>query len=395
MRLTWTEKRQIMPIHCFEPAWKTDEHQMLQDAATRFFKEHWGPKDEAWRQAGMMDVQAWRDAGANGFLCASTPEEYGGGGGDFGHEAALILAQGEAAIAGFGGSLHSGIVAPYILHHGTEEQKKRWLPKLATGELISAIAMTEPGTGSDLQGVRTLALREGDTYKINGSKTFITNGQLANFIIVVCKTDKDKGAQGISLFVVETDQVSGFRRGRNLDKIGMESQDTSELFFDDVVVPAQNLLGLQEGLGFFQLMQELPQERLIVALAGIAAMELAMTVTLEYTKERKAFGKPIFSFQNTRFKLAECQALLMASRALVDAAMVSHLKGELGVDRAALIKYWISDNQCKLIDECLQLFGGYGYMKEYPIARLWADARVQRIYGGTNEIMKELASRFL
>ena len=384
-----------MPIQNFPATWMTDEHKMVFDSAKRFMTEQWGPKDEAWRHAGVMDHQAWRDAGANGFLCASTPEEYGGGGGDFGHEAALVLAQGEACIGGFGGSLHSGIVAPYIFHYGTEEQKKRWLPRLATGELISAIAMTEPGTGSDLQGVRTLALKEGDTYRINGSKTFITNGQLANLVIVVAKTDKDKGAQGISLFVVETDEAPGFRRGRNLDKIGMDAQDTSELFFDDVVVPASNLIGGVEGMGFFQLMEQLPQERMLVALAGIAAMELAMKVTLEYTKERKAFGKPIFQFQNTRFKLAECQALLLASRALVDAAMVEHLQGKLGVDRAALIKYWITDNQCKLIDECLQLFGGYGYMKEYPIARLWADSRVQRIYGGTNEIMKELASRFL
>jgi len=382
-------------IHNFAPAWMTEEHQMLYDTASRFFKEQWAPKDEAWRQAGMMDRSAWEEAGANGFLCASMPEEYGGAGGDFGHEAVLILAQGAAGISGFGGSLHSGIVAPYILHHGTEEQKKRWLPRLATGELIGAIAMTEPGTGSDLQGVRTTAIKEGESYRINGSKTFITNGQLANLVIVVCKTNKDQGAQGMSLMVVETDEVQGFRRGRNLDKLGMDAQDTSELFFDDVVVPATNLLGGQEGMGFIQLMQELPQERLIVALAGIAAMELAMQETLAYTKERQAFGKPIFAFQNTRFKLAECQALLMASRALVDAAMVAHLKGELGVERAALIKYWISDNQCKLIDECLQLFGGYGYMKEYVIARLYADARVQRIYGGTNEIMKELASRFL
>ena len=386
-----------MAIQCFEPTWMTDEHKMLYDSAKRFMTDKWLPKDEAWRAQGMMDRQAWLDAGANGFLCASMPEEYGGAGGDFGHEAALILAQGEACIGGFGGGLHSGIVAPYILHYGTEEQKKRWLPKLATGEYIGAIATTEPGTGSDLQGVRTLALKsaDGETYKINGSKTFITNGQLANLVIVVCKTNKDEGAHGISLFVIETDEAPGFRRGRNLDKIGMEAQDTSELFFDDVVVSKHNLLGEIEGMGFVQLMQELPQERMIVAVAGIAAMELAMKVTLEYTKERKAFGKPIFSFQNTRFKLAECQALLMASRALVDAAMVSHLQGKLGVDRAALIKYWISDNQCKLIDECLQLFGGYGYMKEYPIARLWADSRVQRIYGGTNEIMKELASRFL
>ena len=384
-----------MPIQNFESTWMTDEHKMLLESATRFFKEQWGPKDEAWRAQGMMDREAWREAGANGFLCASMPEEYGGAGGDFGHEAALILAQAAAGQAGFGGSLHSGIVAPYILHYGTEEQKKRWLPKMATGELIGAIAMTEPGTGSDLQGVRTSAVLEGDTYKINGSKTFITNGQLANLIVVVCKTDKSKGAQGISLLVVETDEVTGFRRGRNLDKIGMDAQDTSELFFDDVVVPKENLLGLQEGMGFFQLMQELPQERLIVAVGGVGAMELAMQETLAYTKDRQAFGKPIFNFQNTRFTLAECQALLMASRAMVDAAMVSHLKGELGVERAALLKYWITDQQCKLIDECLQLFGGYGYMKEYVIARLYADARVQRIYGGTNEIMKELASRFL
>ena len=384
-----------MPIHNIDSTWMTDEHTMLLDSATRFFKEQWGPKDEGWRAQGMMDREAWLEAGANGFLCASMPEAYGGAGGDFGHEAVLILAQAAAGLSGFGGSLHSGIVAPYILHYGTEEQKMRWLPKMATGELISAIAMTEPGTGSDLQGVRTSAVLDGDTYKINGSKTFITNGQLANLIIVVCKTDKDKGAQGISLFVVETDQVTGFRRGRNLDKIGMDSQDTSELFFDDVIVPKENLLGQQEGLGFFQLMQELPQERLIVAVGGVGAMELAMNETLAYTKDRKAFGKPIFNFQNTRFTLAECQALMMASRAMVDAAMVSHLKGELGVERAALLKYWITDQQCKLIDECLQLFGGYGYMKEYVIARLYADSRVQRIYGGTNEIMKELASRFL
>ena len=384
-----------MPIQNFASTWMTDEHTMLLESATRFFKEQWGPKDEAWRAQGMMDREAWREAGANGFLCASMPEEYGGAGGDFGHEAALILAQAAAGQSGFGGSLHSGIVAPYILHYGTEEQKKRWLPKMASGELIGAIAMTEPGTGSDLQGVRTSAVLEGDTYKINGSKTFITNGQLANLIVVVCKTDKSKGAQGISLLMVETDEVTGFRRGRNLDKIGMDAQDTSELFFDDVVVPKDNLLGGQEGMGFFQLMQELPQERLIVAVGGVGAMELAMQETLAYTKDRQAFGKPIFNFQNTRFTLAECQALLMASRAMVDAAMVSHLKGELGVERAALLKYWITDQQCKLIDECLQLFGGYGYMKEYVIARLYADARVQRIYGGTNEIMKELASRFL
>lgn len=384
-----------MTIDCFAAPWMTDEHQMLLDSATRFFTEQWGPRDEAWRAQGMMDRAAWREAGEQGFLCAGIPEEYGGGGGDFGHEAALILAQGAAGLSGFGGSLHSGIVAPYILHYGTEEQKRRWLPRLATGELVGAIAMTEPGTGSDLQGVRTLALREGDTYRINGSKTFITNGQLANLVILVTKTNKDEGAHGVSLMVVETDEVQGFRRGRNLDKLGMEAQDTSELFFDDMVVPKENLLGGAEGQGFFQLMQELPQERLIVALAGVAAMQFAMKETLAYTKERKAFGKPVFSFQNSRFKLAECQAMLLACQAMTDAAVVAHLQGKLGVDRAALLKYYVTEHQFKLADECLQLFGGYGYMREYPIARVWADARVQRIYGGTNEIMKELASRFL
>jgi acyl-CoA dehydrogenase len=384
-----------MPIKQFPSDWMTDEHQMLMASAQRFFKERWCPLDEQWRQAGAMPRSAWLDAGAQGFLCAAMPEAYGGAGGDFGHEAALILAQGLCGLSGFGGSLHSGIVAPYILHFGTEAQKRRWLPRMATGELIGAIAMTEPGTGSDLQGVRTHAVKAGDTYRINGSKTFITNGGLANLVLVVAKTDAQAGAQGISLMVVETDHAEGFRRGRLLDKIGMEAQDTSELFFDDVVVPRENLLGGQEGMGFFQLMQELPQERMIVALGGVAAMELAMELTLQYTKERQAFGKPVFSFQNTRFKLAECQATLMACRTMVDAAMAAHLRGELGVDRAALVKFWVSDHQCKVLDECLQLFGGYGYMKEYPIARLWTDARVQRIYGGTNEIMKELASRFL
>ena len=384
-----------MPIKPFPSAWMTQEHEMLMTSAHRFFKERWCPLDEQWRQAGIMPRSAWLDAGAQGFLCASTPQAYGGAGGDFGHEAALILAQGLCGLSGFGGSLHSGIVAPYILHFGTEAQKQRWLPKMATGELIGAVAMTEPGTGSDLQGVRTLAVKEGDTYRINGSKTFITNGGLANLVLVVAKTDAQAGAQGISLIVVETDEAVGFRRGRLLDKIGMASQDTAELFFDDVTVPAENLLGGQEGLGFMQLMQELPQERLIVALAGVAAMELAIDLTLQYTKERRAFGKPVFSFQNTRFKLAECQAALMACRTLVDAAMTAHLRADLGVEHAALIKFWVSEQQGKVLDECLQLFGGYGYMKEYPIARLWTDARVQRIYGGTNEIMKELASRFL
>ena len=269
---------------------------------------------------------------------------------------------------------------------------------MATGELVTAIAMTEPGTGSDLQAIRTTARRgmdgQGDHYVLTGQKTFITNGGNANLIIVACRTGGE-GSKGMSLLVVETDHAPGFRRGRLLDKIGMKAQDTAELFFDEVRVPAANLLGAAEGQGFIQLMQQLPQERLIVALGGIAAMERALAETLAYVKERKAFGKAIWEFQNTRFKLAEVQATVLAARAMVDAAMVAHLNGELGVDRAALLKYWVTEQQGRVMDECLQLFGGYGYMSEYPIAELYTDARVQRIYGGTNEIMKELAARFM
>lgn len=397
-----------MSLPLFPSPWITEDHRMLQDSVARFFKERWVPRSAEWREAGMMGRETWREAGANGLLCASMPEAYGGGGGDFGHDAVILLEQAKAAtIGGFGGGLHSAIVGPYILHYGNEEQKQRWLPKMATGELVSAIAMTEPGTGSDLQNVRTLARRDGDHYVLSGQKVFITNGQNANLVVVVCKTDKAEGAKGISLLVVEVERedgtlVPGFRRGRNLDKIGMKAQDTSELFFDEVRVPVANLLGGPtaqpgegEGQGFYQLMQELPQERLIIAITGVGAMERALADTLAYTKERKAFGKSVWSFQNTRFKLAEVQSHLLAARAFVDACMVAHLKGELDAARAALAKAWVSDLQCKVVDECLQLFGGYGYMMEYPIAELYADARVQRIYGGTNEIMKELASRFM
>jgi acyl-CoA dehydrogenase len=389
-----------MAIELFPSGWITEEHRMLQDSAARFFRERWVPRAAEFREAGVMGPALWREAGAHGLLCVSMPEAYGGGGGDFGHDAVILLEQARANLSGFGGGLHSAIVAPYILHHGTEEQKQRWLPRMASGELVTAIAMTEPGTGSDLQNVRSFARRDGDHYVLSGQKVFITNGQTADLIIVVCKTDKTLGAKGISLLVVEvTDPdghlVPGFRRGRNLDKIGMKAQDTSELFFDEVRVPADNLLGLAEGQGFVQLMQELPQERLIIAVSGMGAMERALADTLAYTKERKAFGKPVWEFQNTRFKLAEVQSQLLAARALVDACMVAHLQGQLDAARAALVKAWVSDLQCKVMDECLQLFGGYGYMMEYPIAELYADARVQRIYGGTNEIMKELASRFM
>lgn len=383
-----------MAIANFPSAWMSDEHRALEDAARRFFTERWVPQAASWREAGRLPPEAWREAGAQGLLCAAMPEAYGGGGGDFAHDAVILMEAARANLSGFGGGLHSGIVAPYILHYGSEQQKQRWLPKMATGDFITAIAMTEPGTGSDLQSIRTTARRDGDVYALNGQKTFITNGGNANLIIVACRTGGE-GSKGMSLLVVETDDAPGFRRGRLLDKIGMKAQDTAELFFDDVRVPADNLLGPAEGQGFIQLMQQLPQERLIVALGGIAAMERALAETLAYVKERRAFGRAIWEFQNTRFKLAEVQATVLAARAMVDAAMVAHLKGELGVDRAALLKYWVTEQQGKVMDECLQLFGGYGYMSEYPIAELYTDARVQRIYGGTNEIMKELAARFM
>ena len=383
-----------MTIACFKPKWMDEEIEMLHESALKLCKD-WEVHDEKWRDGGMLDREAWLEAGEMGFLCASMPEEYGGAGGDFRHEAALIYAQSEANQAGFGGFLHSGIVAPYILHHGTEAQKQKWLPKMATGELIGAIAMTEPGTGSDLQNIKTFAVKDGDDYIINGSKTFITNGQLGNLIIVACKTDREQGAKGVSLIVVETDNAPGFERGKKLKKLGLASQDTSELFFSNMRVPQENLLGTVEGMGFTQLMQELPQERLIVALAGIGAMKLALDLTIDYTKERTAFGKPVWSFQNTRFKLAECNSHYIAASALCDAAIEALVEKSLTVQHAALIKYWVTEKQCIVMDECVQLFGGYGYMMEYPIARLYADARVQKIYGGTNEIMKELASRFM
>ncbi|ABE75316.1 acyl-CoA dehydrogenase family protein [Psychrobacter cryohalolentis] len=383
-----------MSIEGFASNWMTEEHSMVYDSALKMFKS-WEDKDEQWRENGMIDREAWHEAGDMGFLCASMPEEYGGGGGDFGHEAAILLAQAQANQAGFGGMVHSGIVAPYILKHGTEEQKKAWLPKLATGESVGAIAMTEPTTGSDLQAIKTYAVKDGDDYIINGSKTFITNGQHTNLIVLACKTDRDQGAQGVSLIVVETDALEGFSRGRNLKKTGLSSQDTSELFFSNVRVPQKNVLGGVEGLGFIQMMQELPQERLIIALSGCGAIKLALELTLEYVKEREAFGKSIWKFQNTRFKLAEVQADYLAVKALCDSAVEAMINGTLTAPQASLIKYWVTEKQCNVMDECLQLFGGYGYMTEYPIARMYADARVQKIYGGTNEIMKELASRFM
>jgi acyl-CoA dehydrogenase len=377
------------------PAWRGEDVGMLYDMAHRFMSEEILPRYDEFEKNEMVDRASWEKAGAAGLLCASMPEEYGGSGGSYAHEAAIIEAIGHVGVDGFGISLHNAIVAPYILHYGSEEQKKKWLPKLATGELIGAIAMTEPGAGSDLQGVKTRAEKDGNRYRINGSKTFITNGQHANLIIVVCKTDPGKGAKGTSLLVVETDEVEGFQRGRNLDKIGMKANDTSELFFNDVSVPASALLGAEEGQGFVQLMQQLPQERLLIATQSIAMIERALTVTIEYVKERRAFGQKLIDFQNTQFKLAELKTEATIGRVFHDDCVARHVAGGLDPATASMAKYWLSELQGKVVDECLQLFGGYGYMNEYPIARMFRDARVQRIYGGTNEIMKLLIARTL
>jgi acyl-CoA dehydrogenase len=378
-----------------KPAWAGEEVAMLYDMATRFLETEIAPRYDGFEKAEMVDRESWRKAGANGLLCASMPEEYGGAGGTFAHESAINEAIGHVGVDGFGIALHNAIVAPYILHYGSEEQKKKWLPKLATGEMIGAIAMTEPGAGSDLQGVKTRAVRDGNHYSISGSKTFITNGQLANLIIVVAKTDPEKGAKGTSLIVVETDEVEGFERGRNLDKIGLKANDTSELFFNEVRVPTSNLLGSEEGQGFIQLMQQLPQERLLIGTQAIAMIERALAVTIDYVKERKAFGQPVLNFQNTQFRLAELKTEATIGRVFYNDCVARHIAGGLDPATASMAKYWLTDLQCKVVDECLQLHGGYGYMNEYPIARMYRDARVQRIYGGTNEIMKLLIARSL
>jgi acyl-CoA dehydrogenase len=377
----------------FDAAWMTAEHRLLRDSAARFFTERWAPRTAGWRAAGQMERSTWQEAGAQGLLCAAMPEALGGGGGDFGHEAVIVMEAARANIGGFGGSVHSAIVAPYLLRHGTPEQQARWLPALARGDRVGAIAMTEPGTGSDLQAIRTRARRDGDDYLISGQKTFITNGQNADLIIVVCRTGDAPGARGLSLLVAEIEPGTPGLTRRRLDKVGLKAQDTSELFFDDLRVPAAHLLGASEGLAFAQLMGELPQERLVIACQAVAMMERALEDTVAYAKQRTAFGQPIWTFQNTRFVLAQAQADLLAARALLDAAIAAHLQGTLDAARAALVKAWCSDLASRLTDACLQLFGGYGYMIETPIAELWADARVTRIYGGTNEIMKELASR--
>jgi acyl-CoA dehydrogenase len=375
-------------------SWSDADLDSWRDTCVRFVETELMPDDEASRQRGNVGHNVWRKAGELGLLCTDIPEEYGGAGGDFRHEAVLYEECSRRALSGWANSVHS-IVAHYFLNHGTEAQKRHYLPRLARGELVGAIAMTEPGAGSDLQGVRTRAERQGDHYVINGSKTFITNGFLAGVVLVVCKTDPTQGARGTSILIVDTQDCAGFRVGRVLDKMGMKAQDTSELFFDDVKVHADQVLGGKEGQGFFQLMSDLPYERLIIGVSAVASMEGAYAATLAYVNERKVFGKPLIDIQNTRFKLAEVATQIKVGRAFMDRCVEDLVAGKLDTATASMAKLWGSETQCRVLDECLQLFGGYGYMNEYMIARMYADARVQRIYGGTSEIMKEVISRQL
>lgn len=376
-------------------SWMDDELHMLSDACQQFYERECAPHYDEWEAQGSFSRGLWEKAGEMGLLGVEVPEEFGGLGGSFAHDAVIAYQGNLAGIDGWGGGLHNSIVIPYIIHYGSDEQRHNLLPRMISGELIGAIAMTEPGAGSDLQNIKTTAVKDGNHYKISGSKTFITNGALADMIIVAAKTDPKSGGRGTSLFLVETDGLEGFRRGRNLDKLGMKSNDTSELFFDDMRVPASALLGPEEGQGFAQMMQQLPQERLLIGVYAVARIERAMRVTIDYVKERSAFGQKIAEFQNTQFVLAECATEATIAKTFLDACIVEHLAGNLTTEKASMAKYWLTDLQAKIIDRCLQLFGGYGLMAEYPLERMYRDNRIERIYAGTNEIMKLVIARGL
>ena len=378
-----------------DPEFMQDEEiAIFRDAVGKFYEQHAPAKRvEKWREDGQVEAEFWREAGAAGLLGMTVPVEYGGHGGDFRHDLVVLDQQAEKGVDGFAASLHNVIILPYVVRHGTEEQKKKWLPKLVSGELISAIAMTEPGAGSDLQSITTTAIKDGNGYRLSGAKTFISSGQLANFVIVVAKTDPKEGAKGISLMCLETEGAEGFRRGKKLDKIGQDASDTSELFFDDVFIPGDNVLGGVEGRGFYQLMGELPQERLVIAIGAMTTIEKALDTTVEYVKQRKAFGKTIWDFQNTQFVLADLKAKATAAKVFLNDCTAKVLKGELDVTTASIAKYWVTELQGEVVDKCLQFHGGWGYINEYAIAKMYRDSRITRIFGGSNEIMKMLIAR--
>src|SRR5437763_3032660 len=374
--------------------WMNEELHSFRDAVRRFVASEVTPHQQRWREQQHVDRALWRKAGELGMLLADVPVDVGGSGGSFAHQCVVFE---ELALAGdtaFGLHVHA-IVAHYLLNHGTDEQKVKYLPRLASGELVAAIAMSEPGAGSDLKGIRTTAARTAEGYRLNGSKTFISNGYLADLIVVVAKTDPQAGSKGISLMLLETHDNPGFRVGRILEKVGQKGQDTCELFFDDAHVPLANVLGGEEGKGFAQLMAELPYERTIVGVCAVACIERALQLTVEHARERKAFGQALIEMQNTRFVLAECKTEATVARVFIDRCIEDLVAGRMDTVQASMAKYWLTDLQCKIVDQCVQLFGGYGYMLEYPIAQMYVDARVQRIYGGANEIMKEIIARSL
>lgn len=379
----------------YRPSWESDDQALLRKHAAAFLQREATPNQQRWAEKHQVDRDFWTKAGAAGLLCLDLPEQYGGAGGNFGHEAVVQQEISLAHDTAIGFAVHSTIAAHYIDAYGSREQKQRWLPRCATGDSVLAIAMTEPDTGSDLQAVRTTAIRDGDHYVINGSKTFISNGTHCGLLIIVAKTDPSLGAKGISLIVAETDDLPGFARGRVLDKLGQHGQDTRELSFTDMRVPVANLLGGVEGRGFIQLMSQLQRERLIIAVDAVATAEAAVTETIRYVKQRTVFGKPVADFQNTGFVLADCKADVLAGKTLVDHCIARQIGGTLDPATASMAKLWATESEGRVVDRCLQLFGGYGYSMEYPIAQMYASARVHRIYGGTNEIMREIISRGL